>query len=479
MLSTRCIIAAVLVFVNLTVSLQKSSGQEVTILDTIDYIPMYIEGALEYNLMIASSRGLQSEIVRLLSKGADIDAETYEGATPLIFAVANNQPGAVKTLLEWHPETDKKTSGHETPLLIAVKNMNTQIAEALIRGGADIDLSDNHGAAPMHYAALNGDLLMTDLLLYYGADCNLKTYDGTTPLMAAIINGHADVADLLFQHGANLEARDNEGFTPFLIAAQNGDTTIMNILLREGVDLYEKNIAGYNAMSLAIQSNHIPAVKLLLEKGNLWNNDEKRGVNPYTIASAFGRKEITSLLENSNISGRQGFRIDIVSLSASVRANNRDQLAGMALAFREPLLNAGFMAGFDTKPFRTRLLKQTGENAYFQYLDKSSVAYAGLFKEFLLREKPSGFRFSAAASLSAAYNFGPEFSGTNERPQNKVRIMPSAGIRFEKSNLGFSADLAYLKTEFIKTGPLWGRLGIIWNYRLSRVRKNEKIIKWN
>lgn len=478
MLSTRCIILTSLILAYLTVPLMRSSGQEITILDTIDYIPMDTEGALDYNLMIASSKGLHTEIVRLLSKGASIDAETYEGATPLIFAVANNRITAVNTLLEWNPNIDKKTAGSETPLLIAVKNMNAEIAEALIRAGADIDRHDDHGAAPIHYSAINGDLLMTDLLLYYGADYNIKSYDGTTPLMASIYKGHAYIADLLFQHGANLEARDNEGFTPFLIASQNGDTTIMSILIREGVDLYEKNIHGYNAMALAIQSNHIPAVKLLLEKGDLWNDEEKGGVNPYTVASAFGRKEITTLLESSKIRGGQGFRLDVISLTASVRANNRDLLTGMVLSVREPLLNAGFMAGLDTKPFRTRVLKETGENEYFQYLDKSSLAYAGLFKDFLLGEKPSGLRISATTSLSAAYNFGPEFSGTNSRPESMLKIMPAAGIRFDRSSLSFSAGIEYLPTEFSRIGPLWGRLGITWNYRLSRVRKNEKIIKW-
>ena len=479
MLLTRSSIFVItLILVNLTGSPQRLSGQDITILDTLDYIPMDTEGALEYNLMIASSKGLHTEINRLLSLGAEIDAETYEGATPLIFAVANNRQTAVEALLTWHPNIDKKTAGHETPLLIAVKSMNTEIAETLIRGGADIDLPDNHGATPLHYAAVNGDLSMTDLLLYYDADCNHKSDDGTTPLMASILAGYADVTDLLFQNGANLEARDQEGFTPFLIAAQNGDTTIMKLLLMEGVDLYEKNIHDYNALALAIQSNHIPAVEFLLDKGDLWNDQEKGGVNPYMVASAFGRKDIASLLEIYNIKGNLGLRIDVISLSANARANSRDKLAGLMLSFKEPLLKAGFMTGFDTKPFRTRVLKEVGANEYYQYLDKGSLAYAGLFKDFTLIEKPSGFTVMASASLSAGYNFGPAFNGTVARPESKVRIMPAAGIKFEKSNLAVSAGIEYLKTEFNKIGPLWGRLGFTYNYRLSRVRKHEKTIEW-
>lgn len=478
LLTRNSIIVVTLILLNLAVSKQRLSGQDVTILDTLDYIPMYTEGALDYNLMIASSKGLRTEINRLISKGAHIDAETYEGATPLIFAVANNRLTSVEALLAWNPNVDKKTAGHETALLIAVKNMNTEIAETLIRGGANIDLSDNHGVTPLHYAAVNGDMMMTDLLLYYDADCNLKSEDGTTPLMASILSGHADVTDLLFQNGANLEARDQEGFTPFLIAAQNGDTAIMNLLLKEGVDLYEKNIHNYNALALAIQSNQVPAAELLLKKGDLWNEQEKGGVNPYTVAAAFGRKEITLLLEKYNIKGKQGFRMDVISLSASTRVNSRDFLAGMMLSFKEPLLDAGFMAGFDTKPSRTRVIKEVGANEYYQYLDKSSLVYAGLFKDFRLVEKPSGLTIMASVSLSAGYNFGPAFNGTVARPESKARIMPAAGIKFVRSNLALSAGIEYLKTEFYKTGPLWGRLSFTYSYRLSGVKKHEKTIEW-
>ncbi len=49
--------------------------------------------------MIAASKGNDSEVERLLRKGADIDEESTEGATPLVFAVANNHLTTVKILL--------------------------------------------------------------------------------------------------------------------------------------------------------------------------------------------------------------------------------------------------------------------------------------------------------------------------------------------------------------------------------------------
>ena len=67
--------------------------------DTIEYIPAWYYGALDYNLMIAASKGLTTEIDRLIELGANINSYTDEGATPLIFAVDNNQLEAVKKLL--------------------------------------------------------------------------------------------------------------------------------------------------------------------------------------------------------------------------------------------------------------------------------------------------------------------------------------------------------------------------------------------
>ncbi len=478
MLLTRIRFFTFFVIASFCVPLGNIYSQEAIPCDTSAYLLRVFEGALENNLMVAASNGCIQEIERLISKGADIDAETDEGATPLIFAVANNQLSSVLTLLSHNPDVNKVTLNNETPLIISVKNQNTEIAEALIRGGADIDLADKFGATPLHYASLTGSLNMTDLLLYYAADCNKKSNDGTTPLMAAIWSGYADITDLLFQNGANLESRDNAGFTPLLIAAQNGDTLLMNLLIKEGVDIYEKNIYSYNALALAIEANHKPAVELLLEKGDKWTTPENGGVNPYTVASAFGRKDIAELLEKKNIPERQGLKIDEVSISASVKFNFREYFTGLSFSFKEPLIGAGFIAGFDTKPDYTRILQKAGENTYYQYFDKSSVVYAGIFKDFIVSEYPSGIKIMFSTSLSAGYNFGSKFKGTNLTAENKFRIIPAAGLKIQKKHITVNTYIEYMNTDFYHIGPFWLRIGISYNTYLSKVRSPGKIIRW-
>ena len=478
MLSTRNLLLTLVIIISANLFQGTLYCQEITMLDTLDYLPPSIEGALENNLMVAASRGFIMEIERLISKGADIDGESNEGATPLIFAVANNQLSSVKILLSHKPNLDKITSAGETPLLISVKNQNLNIAEALLRGGANIDLADKNGATALHYAAITGNFEMADMLLYYDANCNKKAIDGTTPLMAAILAGYTDITDLLFQNGANLEARDNAGFTPFLIASQIGDTMVMNLLLKEGVDLYEKNNLNYNALALAIESNNKPAVGLLLEKGDKWTSTEKEGVNPYTVASAFGRKDFIELLEKKNISGRQGLRIDEISITASSKFNIREYFTGLSISFEEPLINAGFFAGCDLKPTYSKVLVESGENTYYQYFDKSSIVFAGLFKDFTLSEKSTGLKFSISTSLSAGYYFGGEFKGTNLSPEHKIRIIPSVGFKLEQKHFALRTDLEYMNSGFYRIGPLWLRFGISYNYFLSRVRSQVKTIKW-
>lgn len=477
MLSTKPKLKYSLIILLIFLSFSPLYGQKGEI-DTTDYLPYYIDEAINFNLIIAASKGYNTETERLIKKGARVDAETIEGATPLIYAVANNHLDAVKALLAYGPDVNKATENFQTPLLISSKNQNVEISEILIRAGADINKTDQYGAAPLHYAVIYGGFYITDLLLYYQADCNLKANDGTTPLMAAIWAGYADIADLLIQNGANMEARDKQGFTPFLIAAQNGDTLMMNVLLKYGVDMYETNVYRSNALNIAIQSNHRPAVELLLSRGDKWNSDEKAGINPYQVASAFGRKEYIEILEQKNIPGKIRPAINDIAISLSTRLTRGDVFTGISLLFRDPLTEAGFIAGCDIKPWYTRVLIKDSETLFYQYRDRSSMVYAGIFKDFRLAGDGIKTKLLLSGSLSAGYTFGNKLKGTNIVPDSKFKLNPAVGIKFQKGHFILSTGLEYLKSEYYRVGPLWLRTGLAYNFRFRTVKAPGKTIKW-
>ena len=446
--------------------------------DTIDYVPSFYRGALDYNLMIAASRGYTEEINRLIMKGADIFSETDQGVTPLIFAISSNQTIIAKMLIDYGSDPNKLTLRNETPLIIAVKNENSEITEALLRAGADVDFTDRYDATALHYASVYDYRQIADLLLYYDASIDKKTVEGSTPLFASVWAGNAAIADLLIQNGANVEARDNEGFTPFMMAALNGDTLIMQLLFKKGVDIYAVNNSNNNALTLTIIADKSDATKYLLRIGNKWDNRGSRAVSPYSVASKYRRKDIFKILEDNKIPGNIKYEIDQVDIMASTRFFLHDIYTGASLSFKEPYLNGGIIVGLDTKLWYTRVLLKQTENMLYQYMDKGSVVYAGLFKDFALTDYAFKANFEISTSLSAGYTFGNVLKGTLNVPQNKFVIIPAVALKWTNKDLSFSLGADYLKSDFYHVGPVWLRIGASYNLYFDKVRTNGKTLKW-
>lgn len=446
--------------------------------DTTEYIPAIYKGSLDYNLMIAAAKGYEQEITRLVEKGADIFAETNQGATPLIFAVSDNQTKVAEMLIDYGSDVNKVTSQDVTPLLISVRNQNPEIAEALIRAGADIDASDKYGATPLHYASVYGYRDIADILLYYEASPDKKTKEGSTPLLASIWAGNADIADLLIQNGANMEARDNEGYTPFLMAAQNGDTLLMQLLFEKGVDIYATNALHHNALTLAIIADQSDAVKYLLKIGNKWANQSNPSLNPYTVATKYRRKSIIQILEDAKIPGKIGHEIDQVDIMVSTRFSLRDFYAGTSFSFKEPYLNGGIIFGFDTKLWYTRVLLKQSEGVLYQYFNKGSIVYAGLFKDFDLTSNAFKGNYVLSTSLAGGYSFGNELKGTLSAPSNKFLVIPGISCKWIKNNLSISLGADYMNSDFYHIGPVWLRFGAAYNLYFDKVRTKPKILNW-
>jgi uncharacterized protein len=446
--------------------------------DTTAYIPAFYKGSIDYNLMIAASEGYTLEIKRLVLEGADVFAETETGGTPLIFAVSNNRTQAAKMLIDYGSDVNKVTSRGDTPLLIAVRNQNEELAEALIRAKADINATDRFDAAPLHYASAYGYFQITDMLLYYNAENDKRTLEGFTPLMASVWAGNADITDLLIQNGANIETRDNEGYTPFLMAAFNGDTLIMDLLYKKGADIYATNNSKHNALTLTIIADQKEAASYLCRIGRKWAAEGNHSISPYSVAAKYRRKDMLTVLENNNIPGSIKYEIDQVDIMASSRFFLHDIYTGVSFSFREPYLNGGIIAGCDFKLWYTRILVQQSEHMFYQYMDKGSVVYVGLFKDFALTGYAFKGNFSVSTSLSAGYSFGNQFKGTLNAPKDKFMVLPSVSLKWTKKDLSFSLGGDYMRTGFYHVGPVWLRLGASYNLYFDKVRPKVKALKW-
>ncbi len=457
------------------------------ILAEVEYDPMMLfidtsgyehgfEWADDINLQIAASKGNCYEIIRQISKGADINNSIGSHVTPLHYAVASGKKEAIEILLLLGAKRNSRDVYGNTALISAVRNNDLEIAELLIRYGASIVEGDRNQSAAIHHAVINSNFYLADMLLYYETPLDLTDSEGNTPLMLSVWRGDYDIADILLKAGADANAKDKNGFTPFLMAAQRGDTLMMSILNSFSANIYASNSDGCNALCLASCYEHKDAVLYLLEKGKLWNPLMMNERNPVDIVTNRGNKEIASLLKEKGFKGTTGFLLEDISLTFGGMASTHYSLFSAGLALREPRQKAGLILGADFNPVKSRLLVSGNDDIIYQYRVKTTVLHAGIFKEFNLTNRLD-LNLRAVTSISAGYRFHSYYSGTRQKPDDRFCIIPYAGIEWSRINLSIKAGLSYINTPFYKVSPVWLKLGLSLNFYKEGITGAGKRIK--
>jgi hypothetical protein len=201
-------------------------------------------------------------------------------------------------------------------------------------------------------------------------------------------------------------------------------------------------------------------------------------MNPYNVAAKYRRREISELLRAKKVPGDYKAKPDQFILTVAPKTNGKDFYTGIRFAVKEPSLNIGLLAGLDTKLWYTKVYIKEDDKLYYQYMDKSSVLYGGIYKDFPLTENAYGFNVNFSASLLAAYSFGNKFKGTRIAPEERFNIIPSISLKWEVNNLGFFTGIEYMDTEYALISPFWGRVGFTYRLMFDNVRSPLKTIRW-
>ena len=447
----------------------KVYNEQVLFVDTSDYLTdeYYAD---DINLQLAASKGACNEILRLYAKGADVNNSLGNTATPLHYAVSSGKKEAVEILLLLGAQTDNQDMYGNTPLISAVRASDLEMAELLIRFGALPDGADRNRSIPLHHASALGYFYIADMLLYYDAKTELQDLEGNTPLMTGVGFGYYDIADILLQSGANPNAPDKRGFTPLMTAAQNGDTLMMRLLLNAGANLYAINNEGIDALGCAVLYGHKEAAEFLLDAGNRWNYNGRENSDPVNLARNYGRSELLQMMIERGMEGKKEFALEEFSFSAGGMFTTHYPMALVSIALTEPGLKGGITVGAAFSPENQRMLTVGADDIIYQYKVKSSVIYAGVFREFLLNNPGMGYRWSLVPSIAAGYRFYSLYEGTNTRPDDKFCIIPAAEITWSMRRFTLGSGLTYLDTPFYKVSPLWFTLKA--SYTLTRDSKS-------
>lgn len=182
----------------------------------------------------------------LLKAGAQANAVTRYGVTPLILACQNGNPALVRALLKSGADPNAALPGGETALMTAARTGIVDPLAALLEAGAEIDAALPNGQTAIMWAVAEGNLEATRHLLDAGAEWQTPLPSGFTPFFFAVRAGHADLVDLFLERGADIAAtmepernggkRPETGTTPLILAIENGHLELALELLDRGAD---------------------------------------------------------------------------------------------------------------------------------------------------------------------------------------------------------------------------------------------------
>jgi ankyrin repeat protein len=233
----------------------------------------------------------------LLDAGADVNAASREGATPLMRAAGNYEKS--KLLIERGAKIDARSNLGRTALLIAAAYPgNLPTVRLLLERGSNVDDKDQVGETCLTSAAKRGDAEMVKFLLEKGADLNAVSFLGRAAVAWAAEEGNLETLKLLLDAGA---AENQQQLHMALFnAAGRENTSAVRLLMQCGGDPNAVSpLAGYTPLMWAAASENVDAevVRMMLEKGGDANIKAATGDTPISLAKRRGQTEVAKLLD--------------------------------------------------------------------------------------------------------------------------------------------------------------------------------------
>ena len=202
-----------------------------------------------FTVLYAASQEGHLEVVRYLcSEGADVEAASDAGKTPLFAAVLQDQKAVVKCLVhEYGADVNHRSYNGRTPLFAALENDLEEMATFLVvemKAGLEIACACGCKRTPLSQALLSGKTSFAEMIVQFGAK-----HDHTYLLQAA--KPKDDLVDavryMVEELGYDVNVRDEHQNTPLIVAASNGNLAITKALVAFKADVSLVNDEAFSA----------------------------------------------------------------------------------------------------------------------------------------------------------------------------------------------------------------------------------------
>ncbi|XP_064225457.1 protein TANC2 isoform X10 [Aotus nancymaae] len=261
----------------------------------------------------AAAAGYLSIVVLLCKKRAKVDHLDKNGQCALVHAALRGHLEVVKFLIQcdWtmagqQQGVFKKSHAIQQALIAAASMGYTEIVSYLLDlpekdeeevERAQINSFDSlWGETALTAAAGRGKLEVCRLLLEQGAAVAQPNRRGAVPLFSTVRQGHWQIVDLLLTHGADVNMADKQGRTPLMMAASEGHLGTVDFLLAQGASITLMDKEGLTALSWACLKGHLSVVRSLVDNGAATDHADKNGRTPLDLAAFYGDAEVVQFL---------------------------------------------------------------------------------------------------------------------------------------------------------------------------------------
>lgn len=232
-------------------------------------------------LMLAVAVGSVITAEELIAAGAGVSCAAYDGTTALHVAATFDQPHTADLLLDEGANVNAVDGSGSTPVLCAVRfmalfgAMHLRCLGFLLAAGANVNIANVHGTTPLQLAlkAQNCISIISSLLKAGASTAGVEPEKAPLLLYYAAADDHVDAARELLDNCVDpgaacdlINATTPVGI-PLVAACVSGNVAVLRLFVAAGADLDAREADGRTALDMAASCDELAPFRVLVLSG--------------------------------------------------------------------------------------------------------------------------------------------------------------------------------------------------------------------